>query len=86
MNVSLFNVSLLQLLEAIDSCTFEAMPNAFTREEIRSTLCVDDEARNKLNECMTAKRKEIKEYVTKDEMQNKFALYKTCLNDTLASI
>lgn len=56
------------------------MPNAFTREEIRTSLCGSQEARVKVHECMHEKQKDFNEVVPKQEMEEKIEMYKTCID------
>jgi hypothetical protein len=61
------------------------MPNAFTREEIRTSLCGSQEARVKVHECMHEKQKDFNEVVPKQEMEEKIEMYKTCIDSVTNS-
>jgi hypothetical protein len=56
------------------------MPDAFTREEIRTSLCGSQKARVKVHECMQEKQKDFNDVVPKEEMEEKIKTYKTCID------
>ncbi len=62
---------------------FEAMPNAFTRDEIRTSLCSDANARIKVHDCMQEKEKDFTASISSEEMDEKIKMYKTCVNSVI---
>ena len=68
----------------MDSCIYEAIPNAFTREEIQKSLCGSVDNRAKVHRCMLKKQNQIDKVLSKQEIRDKFNLYKTCVDSAAA--
>ncbi|CAG2169723.1 unnamed protein product [Oppiella nova] len=68
------------VLEAMDSCIYEALPNALTRDEIQRSLCKSEKTRGLVHSCVQRKHKEFGDIIQKDEIIDKFKAFKICVN------
>ncbi|CAG2111115.1 unnamed protein product [Medioppia subpectinata] len=64
----------------MDSCIYEALPNALTRDEIQRSLCKSEKTRTQVHNCVQQKRKQLGDISQNAEIVKKIKSLKTCIS------